>query len=109
MSSRYLLEIDFLVKREKRQELTQSLESLRAVRPPGQERAAVYEETSGPDRYIWVEEWTDERMLDAYLVSNGFRAVLGGLRTLGSVNDYRIVEMQEGGGSGTTEGEGSPP
>jgi len=100
MAPQSLLEIHFRVKREKRRELTQSLESLRAVRPPGQLLTSVYEDTSGSDQYIWVEEWSDDQMLEGYLVSNGFRAVLGGLRALGSVVDYRIVELND---SATTE------
>ena len=95
MAPQCLLEIHFGVTQEKRAALGQSLESLRAIRAPGQLGISVHDDTSGSGQYFWIEEWTNYQLLESYLVSNGFRAVLGGLRMLGSVIDCRIVESAE--------------
>jgi quinol monooxygenase YgiN len=95
MPSPCLLEIEFRVNEEKRRELSQSISSLRSARAPGRIQTLVYAEMAEPDRYIWVEEWSDEGKLEHYLTTNSFRAVMGGLRVLGTVLRYRIVEIEE--------------
>jgi len=91
MAPQCLLEIHFEVKRERHREFTQSLESFRAVRAPGQLSVSVYGDNSATDQYFWVEEWPDDHFLESYVVSDGFRAVLGYLRTLGPLISCRIV------------------
>ena len=88
-----LLEIDYHLRAEKRREFTQSASSLIQCEGEGHVRTVVYEDRDEPDHILWVEEWTGRDVLERYLSTDAFLALLGGLRALGTVLDCRVIEL----------------
>lgn len=93
MSDSCLLEIEFVLLPQKRREFAQSLEFLTG---PGQGlvRRSVYADRDEPERILWVEQWANRQLLENHLETEDFRALLGGLRTLGNVVDCRLVYLE---------------
>lgn len=99
-----LLEIDCRIRPEKRREFTLSADSLNRTEGEGHLRTVIYEDRDESDHILWVEEWTARELLDRYLASDTFAALLGGLKTLGTIFDCRVVQLgdPEGGYSGSS-------
>ena len=98
-----LLEIDYHLRAEKRREFTQSASSLIQCEGEGHLRTVIYEDRDEPDHILWVEEWMHRDQLDRYLSTDGFLALLGGLKALGTVLDCRVIDLSgpQTGTSGT--------
>lgn len=92
MSEPCLLEIEFMLLPQKRREFAQSLEFLTG---PGQGmvRRSVFVDRDEPERILWVEQWGNRQLLESHLETADFRALVGGLRTLGNVVDCRLVYL----------------
>ncbi len=85
------LEIDCRIPSEKHFEFTQSAASLTPKVGEGHAKTVVYQDFDDPDHILWVEEWSTRELLDQYLLTEGFSALLGGLKTLGTVLDCRLI------------------
>lgn len=92
MNDPCLLEIEFLLLPQKQREFAQSLEFL-ATAGKGLVRRSVYVDRDEPERVLWIEEWATRQMLEAHLETEAFKALVGGLRTLGNVLDCRVVYL----------------
>jgi quinol monooxygenase YgiN len=42
-----------------------------------------------------LKQWTDQRLLDNYLKTNRFKALLGAIQVLGKLKTIRLVELEE--------------
>jgi quinol monooxygenase YgiN len=88
----FLMEIDFQLHPPKEQEFRQHLDGLKGL-GPGCLGTAVYEDIDRPGKLLLVSKWTELPELEAYVDSNAMRVLIGGLETLGTVYDFRIVEL----------------
>ena len=88
-----ILEIDCRIKPEKRREFRLNLGAVAQSRGFKRSAPVVYEDQNEPGHLLWIEEWSTRQDLEAYLESNEFLALLGGLKVLGTVEDCRIVDL----------------
>jgi quinol monooxygenase YgiN len=88
-----LLEIDCRIKPEKRREFRLNLGALAQLITTNRFPPVVYEDQNEPGHMLWLQEWSNRQALEAYLESDEFLALLGGLRVLGSVQDCRVVDL----------------
>ena len=83
------------VEPEQRRELMQMCKGWLANHQlqPGCLERRVYEDATLPTRLLLVEEWLgDKDALRTYLSSEGFRALVGALKVLGTFVDIRTFE-----------------
>ena len=87
------IEISVEVKPDKREEFLQAIESLKPVGVEGADCVSyeVLEDREQNNRFFWVERWPDHDRLQARLRSDRFRALLGAVRVLGTVEDIQTV------------------
>jgi quinol monooxygenase YgiN len=63
--------------------------------PPHCLSREVFSQADEPERYQLIERWSDARQLDAHLASEGHRALLGGIRALGTLERAETIQVQE--------------
>ena len=87
------IEISVEVKPEKRDEFLQAVDTLRPLGEEGKqcESQEIFEDHGQRNRFLWVERWQDNEMLQARLRSDRFRALLGAVKVLGTVEDLQVV------------------
>jgi quinol monooxygenase YgiN len=80
-----------------RQEFLQAIEMLCSQQVPHSDRAddCVFEAVDTPNRFIYLKQWSDRRLLENFLKSDRFRALLGAIQVLGKLKTIRLVELQE--------------
>ena len=87
------IEISVEVRPEKRDEFLQALETLRPLGEEGKhcDSQEIYEDRGQRNRFLWVERWQDNGLLQTRLGSDRFRALLGAVKVLGTVGDMQVV------------------
>ena len=87
------IEISVEVRPEKRDEFLQAVETLSPLGEEGKQCQSqeIYEDHGQRNRFLWVERWQDNEKLQARLDSDRFRALLGAVRVLGTVEDMQLV------------------
>jgi len=55
----------------------------------------LFEEVKEPNRFLWHEDWSNFRELEAHLRTEGFRELLGAIEVLGYMDEMRIVEIKD--------------
>ena len=80
-----------------RREFLQAFDMLSSQQATHNDRAddCVYEAVDTPNQFFYLKQWTDRRLLDDFLKSNRFRALLGAIQVLGKLKTIRLVELQE--------------
>jgi quinol monooxygenase YgiN len=58
-------------------------------------RLRVLEAVDTPNQFFYLKQWTDQRLLDNYLKTNRFKALLGAIQVLGKLKTIRLVELEE--------------
>ena len=78
---------------EKREELLQTLRSLRdqIAREPGCVVCAVCQDIDGGDHFVLLSEWRNQADLMTHLDSEHFRVLSGASRLLGATAEFRFV------------------
>ena len=104
MTKTCLLEISFRLLPGKRQEFIQSLPILTESGKNGIRKAVFYEEQEDPDHLFMAQEWIDLASLERYLKTDLFKTLMGGLRTLATLEDCRIVDLDPAQHSGQVSG-----
>ena len=51
----------------------------------------VFEKVGSPNHFLWVEHWTEQKTLEAYLNSDRFRTLLGAIEVLGELIELQVV------------------
>ena len=92
-TNKFLLEIDFRLNPLKQQEFSQHLKLLKKI-PVGCPETVVYEDIDNPGNLLLVSKWTKLQELAAYMDSDTFRVLVGGMETLGTVWDFRILDLR---------------
>ena len=87
------IEISVEVRPDKRDEFLQAIETLRPLGEEGKhcDCQEIYEDRGQRNRFLWVERWQDNGLLENRLGSDRFRALLGAVRVLGIVGDMQVV------------------
>jgi quinol monooxygenase YgiN len=90
------LEIMVRVTPEKRQEFLQTFKLL--SRADRRDSACLghrlFEKVSEPNRFLWVEHWTNSKTVEAYLQTDRFRTLLGAMDVLGNLEHLRLVRLK---------------
>lgn len=86
------LEIEFVLKPGKRREFARSFEDLICQEGEGHIKSAVFEDRDEPGHMIWVATWSSRAAVEAYMQSDQFGVVIGGLRVLSSRTDCRLID-----------------
>ncbi len=55
----------------------------------------VFERMPRSNDFMWHQWWRSERQLENHLGSVAFRTLLGAIKTLGTLESARIVELQD--------------
>jgi len=56
---------------------------------------SIFECTGIPNRFIWIEKWTDSQSLDQYLKTDRFKALLGAIQVLGELDSLNRCELYQ--------------
>jgi quinol monooxygenase YgiN len=91
--ARVVLQLSFTIREERLDEFRQLASAVRD--PAGWEGSclcrAAFVSLDDRHTFLWVERWNDERQLREYLGSEEFRALVGGIRVLGSLVDQIVA------------------
>ena len=56
---------------------------------------SIFECMGTPNRFLWLEKWTDLESLDEYMKSDRFKALLGAIQVLGKLDAIHKGELSE--------------
>ncbi|MGB7950805.1 MAG: antibiotic biosynthesis monooxygenase [Candidatus Binatia bacterium] len=81
---------------DRRYELFQVLKGATAAEqmPVGCLDRRLYEEVQAPLRFLMIEHWSDEAAMDEYKSSTGFRALIGAIKVLGTLESLLTVKEE---------------
>ena len=87
------LEILVRVPPENRQEFIHSLKLLSRPerRPADCLGHTLFEDISQPNRFIWIEHWTEAKALEAHMRTERFHSLLGAMDVLGTLDEMRMA------------------
>ena len=95
------LEILIHIPSRHRHEFIQSFEILPYAKKVGHEgtrsciERSIFECIDTPNRYIWMERWTDNKTLETYMQTDRFKAILGAIQILGKIDSIHKGEISE--------------
>ena len=80
-----------------RQEFLQAIDMLCSQQVTHSDRADdyVFEAVDTPNQFFYLKQWTDRRLLDNFLKTDRFRALLGAIQVLGKLTTIQLVELEE--------------
>jgi quinol monooxygenase YgiN len=90
------VEILVSIQPEKRQEFLQTIEMFRSQQDRDKARinCSIFETVGTPNQFLWVEKWTDQKLLEDYMKTGRFKALLGAIQVLGELNNLHIAETK---------------
>jgi quinol monooxygenase YgiN len=109
MAAGCCLEIEFTLKPGKRREFSRSFEDLLCHEGEGHIKTTVYEDREEPGHMIWVADWTNRDTIEAYMRSEEFGVLIGGLRVLSTHTSCRLISGAPPRGSEGPAGVGRTP
>ena len=80
---------------QKRHELLQLFDYISEKLEDGCLDCCVYKDIHCPDSLVLIEQWTDSDSLSLYMKSDKYRAVLGGIKTLGTLDQASTLDFGE--------------
>jgi quinol monooxygenase YgiN len=88
------------VRPEKRNEFMDAMRTLQKERltEKGISGSRVYEEVESPTGFRLIDEWETDEDLQRYFSTEGFRILLGALRTLCAEAEVKYDPLRRGGG-----------
>ena len=91
------LEILISIQSGQRQEFLQTIDLFRNQQEKDKARIGcnIFETVGTPNQFLWVEKWTDQRLLDDYMKSARFKALLGAIQVLGELNSLQFIELKK--------------
>ena len=83
------------IKSEQRHEFLQTIDLFCSQRDENQSRigCSIFETVGNPNQFLWVEKWTDRVLLDEYMKTDRFKALLGAVQVLGELNSFHILKL----------------
>ena len=90
------LEILVSIQSGQRQEFLQTIDMFRSQQVKDRARigCSIFETVDTPNQFLWVEKWTDQTLLDDYMKTGRFKALLGAIQVLGELNSIQLVELK---------------
>jgi len=90
------LEILVSIQSGQRQEFLQTIDMFRSQQLKDRARigCTIFETVGTPNEFLWLEKWTDQRLLDGYLKTSRFKALLGAIQVLGELNSLHISVLK---------------
>ena len=90
------LEILVSIQAGQRQEFLQTIDLFRShqAKDPARIGCNIYETVGAPNQFLWVEKWTDQNLLDEYMKTGRFKALMGAIQVLGELNSLELVELK---------------
>jgi len=90
------LEILVSIQSGQRQEFLQTIDMFRSQQGNDNVRidCSIFETVGTPNKFLWVEKWTDQRLLEGYMKTSRFKALLGAIQVLGELNSLHIAEIK---------------
>jgi len=91
------LQIMVTIQSGNRQEFLQAIDMLYRQQTSHKDRARdyVFEAVDTPNQFFYLKQWTDRRMLENYLKTDRFRALLGAIQVLGKLKTIQLVELED--------------
>jgi len=81
----------------KRHELIQMFQVVARNTVPGRRDAEVFELVGYPAEIMWIERWDDVGPMEVYMGSDPFRALLGAVKILGTLQEFRVANFEDPG------------
>jgi len=80
-----------------RQEFLQAIDMLCSQQVTHSDRADdyVFEAVDTPNRFFFLKQWTDQKLLDHFLETDRFKALLGAIQVLGKLTTIQLVELED--------------
>ena len=91
------LQIMVTIQSGNRHEFLQAIEMLCSQQAKQSDRADdyIFEAVDTPNRFFYLKQWTDRRLLENFLKSDRFRALLGAIQVLGNLTTIQLVESED--------------
>ena len=95
------LEILMHIPSRHRHEFLQAFEIFSHKRENGHECSgrcidrSIFESMGTPNRFLWMEKWTDSESLENYMKTDRFRALLGAIQVLGKLDAIHKGELSD--------------
>jgi quinol monooxygenase YgiN len=88
------------VQPEKRNEFLDAMRSLQKERltEPGIKESQIFEYKEEPTRFLLIDEWEADEDLQGFFRKDGFKILLGALRTLCTAAEIKYDPLRQGGG-----------
>ena len=55
----------------------------------------LFEDVGELNRFLWVEHWRDENILEEYLQSDRFKTILGATEALGELIHFNRIQFEQ--------------
>ena len=91
------LQIMVTIQSGNRQEFLQAIDMLCSRQAKHSDGADdyIFEAVDTPNKFFYLKQWTDRRLLESFLKSNRFRALLGAIQVLGNLTSIQLVEPED--------------
>ena len=91
------LQIMVTIQSGNRQEYLQAIEMLCSRQATDNDGADyyVFEAVDTSNRFFFFKQWTDRRLLENFLKTDRFRALLGAIQVLGKLTTIQLVELED--------------
>ena len=91
------LQIMVTIQSGNRQEFLQAIDMLCSQKATDNDGADYYifEAVDTPNRFFYLKQCTDRRLLENFLKTNRFRALLGAIQVLGKLSSIQLVELED--------------
>jgi quinol monooxygenase YgiN len=91
------LQIMVTIQSGNRQEFLQAIDMLCSRQATDNDGADdyIFEAIDTPDRFFYLKQWTDRRLLENFLKSDRFKALLGAIQVLGKLTTIQLVELED--------------
>jgi quinol monooxygenase YgiN len=89
------LYVRITVEPQKRHELLQLFDYITDDLDSGCLERCVYKDIHTPESIVLIEQWTDLGLINAYMKSDKYHAILGGVKVLGTLNQVSMLDFDE--------------
>ena len=91
------LQITVTIQSGNRQEFLQAIDMLCNQQATHSDRAedCIFEAIDIPNRFFYLKRWSDRRLLDDYLKTDRFKALLGAIQVLGKLETIQFGKLED--------------
>ena len=91
------LKMLFRILPDKRQEFLQTNEwfAKRQNKHSACTQCVTFEDVTKPNRFIWLETWSNSAALSENIATDQFKAFIGAIQVLGTLEDVHEIELKQ--------------